>query len=51
MLFALLLLTSQVNPLPQTAYRLIHSRTGQEITLAQLADDCGTRCRVLRRTP
>lgn len=43
MLFALLLLSAQPSPPPTATYRLIHSRTGQELTLAALADELATR--------
>jgi uncharacterized iron-regulated protein len=42
MLYALIL-AAQLTPAPAANYRLVHGRTGQEKTLAQLADELATR--------
>lgn len=43
MLLALVLLVYLPDPPPPATYRLIHSRTGQDVTLTQLADELATR--------
>ena len=42
MLFAVLL-AAQLTPAPAASYRIVHARTGQEMTLAQLADELAAR--------
>lgn len=43
MLLALLLLLSTPEPVPASTYRLLHTRTGKEMSLVQLADELATR--------
>lgn len=43
MLLCLLVLSLLADPVPASSYRLVHTRTGQELTLVQLADKLANR--------
>lgn len=43
MLLTICLITFFLDPVPAKSYRLVHTRTGQELTLAQLADKLANR--------